>query len=351
MYIYENNKYFSNKVILFNWVLTCLIVLMHAIPNLRFGYEINHDTPFIYFIYIISQLGVPVFFFMSGLLFYRKIIFRDIQNKLKRRVSTLLIPYIVWNAMFVLLFIILSKLPIVGNLLNTSFKSLDFIYVCHLILDSTLTPLWFVKDLIIYTILSPVIYIIIKNRAIGIITLLLSIFLNIIFEFNYDSPLYWMPVYFSGAIYGLYESSYAAKVNSIFKGGAHCLKYCMPMGLVAIMFASYMNFNYVHIMRLFAPLVIWKCADLFFYNYITNIFIPKEWMGYTFFIYCTHYFIILILQKGFAYLVPFPNQITLSILHLLSAFISITMLVIFAKLVAHSKAYKFLTGNRKVAQA
>ena len=37
-------KYFSKKIVLLNWILTMLIVLLHGNPVIRFGLDMNTDS-------------------------------------------------------------------------------------------------------------------------------------------------------------------------------------------------------------------------------------------------------------------------------------------------------------------
>ena len=72
------------------WILTILLVLYH----------INFDVVNDYFLFI-KNLGdsvVPAFTIISGFLFFRTVKdLSDLKGKYKRRVGSLVIPYIVWN--------------------------------------------------------------------------------------------------------------------------------------------------------------------------------------------------------------------------------------------------------------
>lgn len=66
-----------------------LVVIGHLI-QFSFGYEISHSVRFLYF-------HMPVFFYISGFLAYKKILsFRDLGKKLIKRGITLFLPYVVF---------------------------------------------------------------------------------------------------------------------------------------------------------------------------------------------------------------------------------------------------------------
>ena len=105
-------RFFERKITLFNIFLTFMIVLLHAKTPERWGYEWGVDIAttfgFIYWTHEVTQIGVPTFFFLSGLLFYCKCNFCDIERKLNSRIKSLLVPYLIWNSIFVLIYYILA---------------------------------------------------------------------------------------------------------------------------------------------------------------------------------------------------------------------------------------------------
>lgn len=119
-----------------------------------------------------SQVAVPLFFMISGFLFFRSYTKSQYIDKLKRRFKTLLIPYLLWNLFGMLLSIIatlflskyfVSKTPFEFTISNI-FQSI-FLYKDN-------TPFWFIFDLISFSVISPVIFLLIKNKYIGIISII-----------------------------------------------------------------------------------------------------------------------------------------------------------------------------------
>lgn len=108
----ERNSNESKALSFMRFPLASLIVLLHT--GITCGPE-----DFTYYLanYInapIVQLAVPTFFFMSGYLFFigkEEYNFNIYISKLKKKITTLVIPYIIWNliAIFFLYSLSISK--------------------------------------------------------------------------------------------------------------------------------------------------------------------------------------------------------------------------------------------------
>ena len=112
-----NEKYYQKKVLLLNFMLSCLIVIIHSIVPERYGVPIN-DFPLVNFVVVLCKVATPSFFFLSAILFYKNCRFVDLERKLMRRVHSLLIPFLLWNTFFVLLYYILMDITWFHSPLN-----------------------------------------------------------------------------------------------------------------------------------------------------------------------------------------------------------------------------------------
>lgn len=158
---------------------------------------------------ILCQVAVPLFFLISGYLFYSKF---DKYNwnwsiwiqKLKSRVYTLFIPYISWNILrfiynetFGLLqsirhgdsvnsgiHIIFSKISpkIFFNFGITDTGYINWHNELTMMYVPVHTPFWYVRDLILLVIASPLLYILLKRLAGGYILLLVALFVVMPFD-------------------------------------------------------------------------------------------------------------------------------------------------------------------------
>ena len=106
------------------------------------------------------KMAMPMFFVMSGYLFFVNVeaFNKEIYwQKIWRRVKTLLIPYIIWNLLMAL------KL----NDFNLS-----------IFVEPANMPLWFLRDLMIVSLFTPIIYIGVKKLKYWVFLLLLPVYLT-----------------------------------------------------------------------------------------------------------------------------------------------------------------------------
>ena len=129
--------------------------------------------------------SVPIYFFISGLVFFLGVELTKEKyiQKLKNRIKTLLIPYIIWNIIAVLI-LLFKRLPCFSSLAPNLHKAqLDFSLPAILetfwdaskgIFANSVTehvnviypqdvPLWFVRDLMIVVLCTPILYWLLKR--------------------------------------------------------------------------------------------------------------------------------------------------------------------------------------------
>ncbi len=88
-------------------------------------------------------------------------------GKLKRRVKSLLLPYIIWNLLAMAIVLLKSSMPsLFPSLAKENHDLSCFVNAFWSSQDGNcpiLYPLWYVRDLIVVVILSPLVYILVKN--------------------------------------------------------------------------------------------------------------------------------------------------------------------------------------------
>lgn len=113
----------------------------------------------------VGGLSLCCFFFFSGFLFYHK--FEEEQygqkwigQKLQRRVKSLLIPHLLWNTLYILLIILISAvcgwtgIALSNDLIGEVYKGPLFWYVT----GPVDFPLWYLRNLIVLSLLAPLFY-------------------------------------------------------------------------------------------------------------------------------------------------------------------------------------------------
>lgn len=132
---------------------------------------IIHDILFHIITNEIARIAVPLFFFISGFLFFYRtdtFNFNNYIKKIRKRFRTLLIPYIFWNLAVVLLFLLsqlfLSSLLSGKNKLIVDYSIIDWLNILWDKGDGMpiCYQFWFIRDLIVVVLLSPLVYYFIK---------------------------------------------------------------------------------------------------------------------------------------------------------------------------------------------
>ncbi|MCD8291537.1 MAG: acyltransferase family protein [Prevotella sp.] len=138
---------------------------------------------------VLPSIGVPLFFFFSGFLFFYHTSWgiKAYKKKLKRRVRTLLLPYIIWN-IIAIVWVGFRLLPCLSRFFPTAGKTsidlslsaiaytfwdsshgmfvrpiVDFTGIINYNISPIDRPLWYVRDLMIVIICSPMLYYLIKK--------------------------------------------------------------------------------------------------------------------------------------------------------------------------------------------
>lgn len=165
---------------------------------------------------VLPSFAVPGFFMCSGFLFYKN--YDGIEAylpKAKSRIRTLVVPYIYWISftLFVTWFLqdILgfAKLFGAGEMkLIHDFSATDFARAYWNLRDGEpfLSTMWFLKDLIVCVFIAPLLYVLLKPKWCGVITMYCIVVLSI---FGYSiatisiSSILWFAVGGGVAIHGL----------------------------------------------------------------------------------------------------------------------------------------------------
>jgi len=123
---------------------------------------------------VFARLSVPLFFLLSGYLFFTGFdgTCNCFKRKLKTRVRSLLIPYIAWNTMALFVYFILQSIPCLkiffsGNTrLISEYQLYDYLNAFMGLTITANSPVvyqfWFLRDLMVMNVLSPIVYIIVR---------------------------------------------------------------------------------------------------------------------------------------------------------------------------------------------
>lgn len=203
--IIEMTQYLSDKIKVCSFVSILLVLYIHSdfheIPNevekMSFNIILQNFVSG-----KIGRLAVPVFFMISGYLFFIKVKnIGDVFRNQKKRIRTLLVPYLIAALFLPFFYMLLALLPRASLYVNcTEFCFLkgnvwDVLY--RLYVDSgSGSPygfhLWFLRDLIAIVIVSPFLFYLRKiDKRGGSVCLL---FILSLFEIPVVTSLFWFVV-------------------------------------------------------------------------------------------------------------------------------------------------------------
>ena len=150
----KNESIFWKKKEYVSFVLSILVLFIHSyfaptVLNDSFISLFNHKFSF-FFSRSITRYAVPMFFMLSGISFFKGYNNEKYLTKIKSRIHTLVIPYLLWNTVWMLWEIFTSYSFIAKfstgqpyPLTPASILKGIFFYNCN-------APFWFILDLIIF---------------------------------------------------------------------------------------------------------------------------------------------------------------------------------------------------------
>lgn len=97
--------------------------------------------------------------------------------KIVSRMRTLLIPYLIWNTLYALFIIGLTRLGLIHN----STIDGDIGGILLQLINAEFSPLWFVKYLMVFSLIAPFFYYLLRRKIVGIITIFIMVILNAFF--------------------------------------------------------------------------------------------------------------------------------------------------------------------------
>lgn len=302
----------------------------------------------------ICSIAVPMFYAISGYMFFLKMPdgFHSIKYKLKKRVFTLLIPYILANVFTFLFYVVLNfvalKISIIDDVIN--FKIFD-------IIENGLWPtirlvfwdppiafqLWFIRNLMLVMLFSPLIWFILtfichfKSFLLEIALFLLLFYFS---GNNYIQALLWFMV---GGYFAIHSSFLSMKKYSKIVGAS---TFVVTLILMTLPVKDITEVWVIRMIPIFAIPSIWILFDYFPFEKIMYKDCVKEICSYTFFIYLSHEPLLNVFKK-------LPLLISRSENTLIVSYITIPLVfILFACFLGSflkrnfNKFYAFYTGGR-----
>lgn len=287
---------------------TLFVVILHAYTTSR-NIPMSNNIIYMHLSYILSlcigQIGVPLFFTISGYLFFfnHNLSLNKYYEKCINRFRTLLIPYIFWNSFMILFYLIIENIPLFSsffsgaNMRINDYSLNNFIrayWDCNNWNNGDgmpiLQPFWYLRNLIVLSLLSPIIAILIKYLKwfVFIIPLLLWIF-----SFNLAYNFVSISFFTFGSICSINNVNIIAFLN----------KYNRYINLIFIAFLLASYFTHFYTVYDIIPLhrIMITVGVVFFINmgyHLNNkLGYPHKWQKASFLIFTLHLPIMIAIRK------------------------------------------------------
>lgn len=341
---------FRNKITRFSFALMIFVVSIHTYNVDIYGLYENTDHLGLMvrglenYIRFFERACVPFFFMISGYLFFRNYSPDKLFPKYKSRIKTVLIPYLIWCTIYYIYFVCLTRIPWLQNLINGEKADLSLGGWINSLWREQYYTLWFLKELIILILLTPVIHFALtQQRRKKVFKYAGVLFLFLVYlEKSKMISVSYNPFdfhYLVGAFIGInYRELPLARDKRI----TQLAWVTMPLLMIYGGWCVSQNIEWGLMTILIFCICIWLEFNIFSYEKK-----PKWWMKPTFFYYCMHDLILEALEKIF--LIVFGRGSMFALIdYLCMPFVTIAICVaaacILKKYIPH--VWSVLTGDR-----
>jgi len=256
----------------------------------------------------IGETGVPAYFFISGmLLFYSK---KSYGQKLVSRVRTLLIPYLFYNSLILIVYCLISLCGRPAVILEKDLSDYGFIDYLRAFWDRgvwsngngtpILSPFWYIRNLMVLVILSPVFFYVLKYTK-----LLLPVLMGLLWINSHDNAYMLQSItMFSLGAYFPINDKRPIVVFDQYKYIILCMFFFLGILDVAHIFQNIPFPLQIHrlslIVNVFFLLWIGECLSKW---HLYSPFLSKS----SFFFFCIHYPIVLGFRSVYSRLTNLPD--------------------------------------------
>ena len=318
------NSYFQKKKTVVSFVLSLFVFYIHF----RVFSVFRNADGFLGCVFdqliIFTKVAVPLFFIISGALFYRDYNLRLTIKKWKNRFVSLCIPYLVWNTVWFIIALLGNYTPL-GTLLGGVKATLSLENILRgVFLYGYFEPFWFIFQLIIMTAACPLIYLLLRNKWIGL-AWIIAVFIALCFGFRFNTWLFpnsnMVLIYLIGAWIGIHHFSFFTERRSKLHALAGFFVYilcCVFHGVMNPVPEWCITFQTPLLVTIISCGAFWIAFDYF------DVKLCPQYMSHSFLIYALHSFIGAAISKTTNMILP-PTQGYL----LLTAIITFPLTIIF----------------------
>ncbi len=334
------SNYLSNKIKILSFISMVMVVYLHAYIQM----DSENIVSFIqyYFSQEITRTAVPIFFLISGILFFRNINSYDTSlfvSKIHRRIHSLLIPYLLFSGLgFLFVYIVLQIIPIKSYAEINALTLTEKLYILF-IQPIGCYQLWFIRDLFLLSLLSPCIYYGLKKLKAWLIICLLFLWISgIQYIITIESIFFF--------IVGAYLGCYQIPVLEYKTQSKWSILILIIWFTIALFNTFHRGLYYIHCLGILIGICcIWLIYDLLYNKFKRHI--SNYLFSYSFFIYLMHEPLLTIVKRILLAILG-ESSISIFIIYIAAPIITITLCIIGGKLLKnrYNKVYVIITGGR-----
>lgn len=355
--------YLSKKLRIISLIAMLMVVFLHSTNmNVKFNSgELALNGGLNMFIQnFISQgltrIAVPIFFAISGYLFFLNFhgSLAEYSVKIKKRFKTLLIPYLTWSIWGVLFYFILQQIPQSKQFFTKELIS-DYDYgdfFNTILINPIPYQLWFLRDLMLLVICSPIIYWLIKYSKGFALVILFILWLGIfeinLYIFSNESVLFFSV----GCFLAHFKTDFVLKKHQQKSILVVLLFWFLLLTLKTLLIQYQVDKNILIILLHKASILmgfisVWYLYDFIYQKDNESSRILLNLSFYSFFLFAFHEPILTIVKKGMAYILGVNNTSVL-LGYFISPILVICISLIIGKLLKKliPTFYGILTGAR-----
>ena len=267
--------------------MTFLVVGIHASYKIQPIEDYNSiDAILNRYVNVLCDMAVPTFFSISAYLFFLKFKIYDYVKKLRGRVKSLLIPYIIFS--------ILGLLLINGKLLSKGepMRVHDIWSILTSLLWADFNPpIWYLLTLFSFVVITPILYFLLRGKMAIYSMLLLtaiSYAVNICFDISYSNLAFWLPVLIPFSYLGInHKNIFNGTLIENRRMRYFVLALTIFLPLLFVSSNEYSDAYYTY--RILSPFLVLLCSDIFDFK-------PSKWAKFTFFVYLSHSLMLVLLE-------------------------------------------------------
>lgn len=238
----EDINFFWKKKTVLSYVLAILVFIIHISVLSNYTSVANGDSfmlPWRWFVVSVCRCAVPTFFVLSAAVYFRNYDNSKYIFKQKKRFTTLIIPYLSWNSIW-MVFGYISTIYLseyfIGRLPSDISIKGALLSILHW-RDNL--PFWFIFNLIVYTFFSPFLFLLLRKKNVGIVAIAITIYITSI-GYGLPRSVFYMSesiiYYLVGAYIGIHhfewfvtKSNYKTYVSIVIVALCIVFRMCFPI--------------------------------------------------------------------------------------------------------------------------